>query len=558
MSAVGQKVRSPWAWGVGGVLVLALGLRLWGIGFGLPHLYHFDEMFYVVAALWLGKGVLLTPPHAPTGLSNVLFGEYGLYYLVGRLTGTFPSTQAFEVAYRADPTVFYLLDRLTVALLGAATVLAVYGLGKALSGRLPGLLAAGLLAVSFLHVRDSHYGVPDVPMTLLVTAAVALAAMAVGSGRRSLLYGAGLAGGLAVALKWTALPILLPVGWAAWCTAGAEGRRGLRRLLARPMVLAAACLAFGFVAGSPQILLAPGPFLKYALAEWQAGDKGGFGTWQVDALPGWLFYLKTLAWGLGPAMLVLAVAGGLRRLALAARRRDPMSILVLAFPVAYYLGMGATRHYFARYALPLAPFAALFAAEAIEAGARWLGASRPRVRWALAGLLVVGAAVPTLVSGLRSDYLLTQEDTRTSAKQWIEAHLPEGSKIAVDWTVHGPPLASPTNPLPRSSRLYDVHILEGTGLADHPLAWYREQGFDYLVASSSIYRLRLVDTVRDAERQAFYAALDLELEPVQQFRASPGEEELPFIFDEIYGPAVGLWQRERPGPTIKIYRVGGS
>ena len=28
-----------------------------------------------------------------------------------------------------------------------------------------------------------------------------------------------------------------------------------------------------------------------------------------------------------------------------------------------------------------------------------------------------------------------------------------------------------------------------------------------------------------------------------------------FIF-EIYGSAVSLWQRERPGPTIKIYRIG--
>lgn len=29
----------------------------------------------------------------------------------------------------------------------------------------------------------------------------------------------------------------------------------------------------------------------------------------------------------------------------------------------------------------------------------------------------------------------------------------------------------------------------------------------------------------------------------------------PFIFDEIYGSEVSLWQRERPGPTIKVCRV---
>ena len=38
---------------------------------------------------------------------------------------------------------------------------------------------------------------------------------------------------------------------------------------------------------------------------------------------------------------------------------------------------------------------------------------------------------------------------------------------------------------------------------------------------------------------------------------SPGEGNIepPFIFDEIYGPWISLWHRERPGPVLKIYRV---
>jgi len=27
------------------------------------------------------------------------------------------------------------------------------------------------------------------------------------------------------------------------------------------------------------------------------------------------------------------------------------------------------------------------------------------------------------------------------------------------------------------------------------------------------------------------------------------------MFDDIYGPLTGLWQYDRPGPTLKIYRV---
>ena len=107
--------------------------------------------------------------------------------------------------------------------------------------------------------------------------------------------------------------------------------------------------------------------------------------------------------------------------------------------------------------------------------------------------------------------------------------------------------------MPDSTRVYDVLAVGGTGLADYPIEWYREQRFDYLVASSYIYNIPLVNPEQDARRRTFYAALDRELALVQEFRPYAGDRELPFIFDEIYGPAISLWQRDRPGPTLKIY-----
>ena len=109
--------------------------------------------------------------------------------------------------------------------------------------------------------------------------------------------------------------------------------------------------------------------------------------------------------------------------------------------------------------------------------------------------------------------------------------------------------------MPDSEREYNVTVVGDTGLAEHSAAWYREQRFDYLITSSFIYSIPLVYERQDAQRRAFYASLDQELELLQEFRPGHGDDEPPFIFDEIYGPAVSLWQRERPGPTLKIYRV---
>jgi hypothetical protein len=122
------------------------------VGYGLPYPYHADEPTYVSAALNLGAGVIGRQPN-PTGFSNILFGEFAGYYLAGRLGGLFPSTAAFEQAYRSDPSIFLLLGRLTSAFFGSATVLVLYWLGARLNRRAAGWLAALFLAVAFRMLR---------------------------------------------------------------------------------------------------------------------------------------------------------------------------------------------------------------------------------------------------------------------------------------------------------------------------------------------------------------------------------------------------------------------
>ena len=539
-----------------GILILALGLRIWGIGFGLPYAYHFDEPTYVSAALNLGAGIIGRQPN-PTGFSNILFSEYAAYFIVGRVGGLFASVAEFEQAYRTDPSTFLLLGRLTSAFLGTLSVLVVYWLGREVYGRIAGWLAALFLAVTFLHVRDSHYAVPDITSALLASLSVLLSVLAVRRGKQMHLYLAAAVAGYAVATKWSVWTVAIPLVVAVFHSSYSHREQAAASKLLSMLPVVAMSLLGGFLAGGFQLVLKPTVYLGYAIREWQAGEAGGFQFWQIDTVPGWLFYLKTLYYGLGVVLLGLALAGCLRRLVKSVRTRNRMSILLLSFPLTYYLLMGTTRHYFARYALPLVPFMALFAAEAIMTAWAWVTVRRTRLGWGVAALLAVAAIAQPLAQSIRHDVLLTRQDTRTVAKQWIEANIPQGVKIAVDWPVHGPPLSTPERQVPRSGKVYNVLVMgtDGTGLSDQPIEWYREQDYDYLIASSFIYNIPLVYEDRDAERRAFYASLDDELELVREFRSYEGDTEPPFIFDEIYGPAISLWQRERPGPTLKIYRV---
>lgn len=521
-----------------GILVLALGLRLWGLRFGLPYTYHVDEPTYVSAALNLGQGIIGQQTN-PTGFINLLFGEYALYFVVGRLLGIFQSAADFAQAYRADPSWFLGLGRFTSAVLGTATVWITYAIGRETINHLGGLLAALLLSVAFLHARESHYAVPDVTFTFWVMTALLLCALAIRRQSLRYIYLAALSVGLAVATKWTGWPLGLSLLLTIF----------LCRLKLRQVALTWVAAGLGFALGGFQLFLKPGVYLEYALRELQAGEAGGFGLWQIDTVSGWWFYIKTLQYGVGTLFLGLAVLGlGLWGFSIL-QTRHPTRLLMLSFPLVYYLSMGSTQHYFARYAVPLVPFLALLAAATlVTISTQWPGKS-----WWLGGLLLISIG-PSLFSSLRHDLLLTRTDTRTLAKAWIEQTIPAGAHLAQEWPIHGPPLLSTEQTQIMAQPTYEIAVMGKTGLAEQPLSWYRAQGIDYLITSSYIYNIPLVYERRNQERREFYKALDQELSQIARFSPYPANTTPAFVFDEIYGPATNLWQRQRPGPILTIYQ----
>ena len=154
------------------ILLLALGLRAWGIGWGMPYAFHPDEDNYLPGAM----GMLLKGDLNPHYFSNpplvtyAVLAELFAYLKAGQLLG-FPQTP-MDVGLQllVAPTPLYAMARMNSALAGTATVLMTYLVGRKLLGTWPSLAGALLLAVAFLPVRDSHYAVNDIPATFLLMA----------------------------------------------------------------------------------------------------------------------------------------------------------------------------------------------------------------------------------------------------------------------------------------------------------------------------------------------------------------------------------------------------
>ena len=113
------------------VLIFASILRFWGIWHGYPFSYYPDEEHFMNRAVSFGSGDL-NPHwfHKPAFLMYILFFEYGLFFVIGKITGMFSGVDSFAIYYFQNPWPFILIGRITVTLFGIATIYVVYKIGE--------------------------------------------------------------------------------------------------------------------------------------------------------------------------------------------------------------------------------------------------------------------------------------------------------------------------------------------------------------------------------------------------------------------------------------------
>jgi hypothetical protein len=536
------------------VLSLALGLRVWGIGFGPIHA---DEPIVVNHALAYGLGDL--NPHffkIPPLVSYLLFAVYGIWYAAGRVLGSFDNTVQFQDLFIRNPEYFFIVARTVFgALLGTFTVGAVYaGMRRFFSER-AAVLSALFLAVNFLHARDSHYIYVDIAMTLAVWWAV-LKAMDVlrdGTIANDLLAGAGI--GAAAAIKYNGALVCVALVAA--------------HLVSRPKrwsgLFAAAAVSIAvFAALNPFAVLDARSF--WAELSHQAGAEGAVGL---------LHHLVySIYQSVGPAGLVLFALGAVRLLV-----SDLRSALVFfAFPLFFFVTLGFFSQPHERYALPLMPF--LCAGAAIGSD-RLLEFLRGRPARFAAFLLIVGAVLYPGLKTVQADLLFLERDTAALTRDWIEARLPQGTSVAFDHTSQRPPLARSSaqwrkmlqreHSDPRisrklaaqaaaaslSPRSFDLYFLSES--TKHPFSsvWplapfdaeaLRREGVRYVVVHYEI----------DPQQEAFMQALKIS-EPL--VRISPYMDRRRDRPTDRYAVTAApyaseeLFSRDRLGPVFEVYAL---
>ena len=558
------------------VLVVAFALRLWGIKQGLPYVYDVDEYGHFVpqaVAMFhhgLNPHYFINPP-ALTYFLHVVFGVwFGVLFGVLR-SGSHPSI-AREFALHPDR--FFLVARVTVALLGTASVWLLYLVGARLFNRALGLLASTVMAVAFLPVFYGHLALNDAPTLLPLTLSLLGAAGVLRRGRMLdyLLAGVGL--GLAAATKYTAGVMILPL-LAAGVAQYRDGAREHRRDVAIGTGVALVAALAAYLIANPYSLLdfhafraeleVQSSYTEQSRASWIGGPQQG----------SFVYYLWSFTWGLGwiPA---LAALGG----AVTIWRRDRrVGWMLVPVAVLYLLFLSLQGRYFGRWLLPIFPVACLLAASFALELVSWATRRVPRLDTAFVVLAVIALVVQGAVYSIHSGLVLSRPDTRNLTRTWAVEHIPAGAKIVLEpavpnaWldetgggTAHPRWIKFPvlrvvlnaaTGKPETANRTVELEDYERT-LSAPLISYYERHGYCWVISGYTQSGRAFADPQLVPDAVAYYRELARQGEVV--YHVSPynsaGKEDVAFNFDwtfDYYPLAF-----HRPGPEMTVYRLHGG
>lgn len=467
------------------VMAAGLALRLRGVDYGLPFVFHPDENRQILDALGMAQRLSPLPQDYtyPALHKYVLVIANGAYFAAGRLLGRFAGTEDFAVKFLTGDAQVFLVSRLASVAAGLATGVVVYRMCARLFSPTAALIGLVYSLGMFHLVQHSQWAIGDIFLALFSTGALYRTALAAEETEdTSHVTWALLFTGLAIATKPQGVFLLVPfaVSQVYALKDAPRGRRGMVFLAAR--LPGVALLLAASVAGNLAWIFNFHESLDKFTMLSQVAHLGI--SSREPFTPGLLsltwWFAKDLVRQEGPlgAVLLAGVAACMVR-----RTRKDIVFLSYLFVFFFALRGWAIRylHLFVAIMPVLCAFGARFTGEAL---------AMLRARPAVAAALVMAVVLPSVAWSLEASALKSGTDTRLLARAWIEEHVPPGSPIAMDWYEFAVPLwsSTPVNLLnPRAAAVYESSVPQGV-----------KRGFER--AASSKKRYPMVPVVYTTER----------------------------------------------------------
>lgn len=542
LSNLGIRARLAFA----GILLVALGLRLTGIGFNLDVNEPAKALLDQVDERGMADSVveaLAARDLNPRDFLNrgpgafLLFLGADLVVLGTRALFSPASWEAVLAEAQANTSLVQLTHRLVSAAFGMLTVALLVLALRRECGTAAALWAGALLAVAYQHVRDSHLGRVDVIwayFTLLTLVRAWELLRAPSLANHALV---GLFAGITMAMKYPGGLVALVLIAAHGQTRRAARARGQPLPPIRFLVLGLAVIPVGAVIAFPGVWAAWDDVIETFGFAWTRFAPEPEAGGRLRALGLHLRY--SLGAGLGETTLFLVPAG-----IVLAWRACPAGRLLAWGVLATAPAILVTSFIAPRLADPL--LVLLAASAGIALGKAW--ARVPR--WAGIGLAAATLA-PSLARSLAYDWLILQPDTRLEMlAELARRGLPRGEVLAFGG------LHSLPRPMLRNERpfLSSNRIRFGASITREPQrAEDAEARFDELLARPPKLILWCESDGALPGTEDFAALVKSAYREVLRLDGRSAPFRLPGAVGTDMLPYDRPWLMKRPGPALVLH-----
>lgn len=424
------------------ILLFALIIRLWGIGYGLPQFFVADERATVYGALKMLELKTLVPVWHTEEFKKVLnYLPVSSYLFLPFLTPTLvihyllsgaPNFETYRQILILHPTFIFLTARIVIALMGTASIWLVYQFTRRLFlSERAGLLASLFLATSFYHVQLSQVTRHWMPASFFILLALLATLDLYQRGAIRGYFLASLFAGFGAGANTAAAAAMIFPVLAHFLRPGPENFAARLKSL---RFWIAVIIFFGVF--FTMILAYPYGLSQGEIPGGGAGEALGakfvhLSQKTIPELLAFLWYYAGLLFTYETILLVFAFGG----MAVALRRTPRWVCMLISFSVVYLTLLYLFFNIIPRGALFLLPILAVFAGYAADRSILHLQRVVPPTAGAAVALFLGSFLIlflwPIAVV-LRYDYLLTQSDTRMLAADWVYTHVPQQEKILAD------------------------------------------------------------------------------------------------------------------------------
>jgi len=532
------------------IIVLALFLRLWGMCFGLPYLYHPDEPRYITRSIQIFNTGDFNLDYflKPSLLIYLNALAYTVYFFIKSCIFMIPSSVPNATILtmgigKISVIDVFILGRALSVFFGTLVVLLAFFIGKTLTrDKRIGLLSALFMALSPTAVVHSHFITTDTLLVLFLMLSFLMAIKIYREGKSLHYIMAAVFVGLATATKYNGIFTVFFIIVAHFFRYGRKGFRDYKLYFSFLLSIIA------FFAVTPFALINYKKFF-YDLSAGSKHYSGGHEGMEGHSFNWYLTYL----WRVEGPIVLLALFGFIKGV----YRRSKEIVILASFPIIYFILISFLPVRNDRTLLPVLPFLFLmgssFIVHSFCGKEKKKSMLKPMVLVAFLGvlllvqtlglfntvyftryidsvansainfiplslyvvillffsiaklrknklknilvaiLMLITLAVP-LVKSVQADIQFVKIDGREVSRKWISKSLPVGSKVAVESYAPYVDYA-------------DFNILALQKLCDYAPQWYKENHVDYLVFSEGMFGRFYKDPVRHSKYISGYKDL---------------------------------------------------